>query len=207
MAVENMYVIVMIKAIIFDLNGVFITSPLLSDRFYSDFGIEPEIFLPALKEIMAKVRMPNAGSVYSYWKPYLGKWGVKLSQKEFEKYWFEAEEENGRLVDFAQELKNKGIKLFILSNNLRKRTEYYNAQFPFLTELFDKVYYSWQTGFIKPDERAYQLIFEENSLKPEECLYFDDSEYNVKVAQSLGINAHKFIDDNELIETINSSFA
>lgn len=192
----------MIKAIIFDLNGVFIKSPLLSDRFQHDFGVDPEAFLSALKEIMAVVRMPDASDVYEYWKPYLEKWDIQLTKEEFEKYWFESEAENRQLVGFAEELKNKGIKLYILSNNLRERTEYYNAHFPFLLELFDKVYYSWRTGFVKPDKRAYKLILDEYNLKPKECLYFDDSEHNVEVAQILGINAHKFTSDEDMIKMI-----
>jgi FMN phosphatase YigB (HAD superfamily) len=32
----------------------------------------------------------------------------------------------------------------------------------------------------------------ENNLKPEECVYFDDSEENIKMAKSLGIKAFLF---------------
>ena len=61
----------MIKAIIFDLNGIFIQSPKLSDRFAKDFGISSEVFLPKLSEIMNKVRQPSAGSSFIYWEPVL----------------------------------------------------------------------------------------------------------------------------------------
>jgi beta-phosphoglucomutase-like phosphatase (HAD superfamily) len=42
----------MIKAIIFDLNGVFIHSPKLSERFEKDFGVPTAQFLPKLGKIM-----------------------------------------------------------------------------------------------------------------------------------------------------------
>lgn len=182
-----------IKAIIFDLNGVFTLSRKLSDRFREDFGIGEEVFLPVLKEIMAQVRKPGARDMYSYWQPHLEKWKVPLNENQFLNYWFASEKENSEMIEIAEELKRKGITLFILSNNLRERTKYYNEQFSFLNTLFEKVYYSWQTGFIKPDRRAYQLVLEENNLRPEECLYFDDSQTNVDVATALGIESYLFV--------------
>ena len=193
------------KAIIFDLNGVFISGPLLSDRFRDDFNVPIDNFLDALKEIMAKVRMPNAPEVYELFIPYLEKWNVKLSKQEFYNYWFGAENQNEKLIEFAKTIKDKGIKLFVLSNNLKERSAYYDVHFPFIDEVFDKTYYSWQTGLVKPDTRAYELILQENNLKPEDCLYFDDSEKNVEAAKSLGINAFTFTNPEDVIGIINKS--
>jgi HAD superfamily hydrolase (TIGR01509 family) len=141
---------------------------------------------------MAKVRMPNAASLYSYWEPHLREWKVAMTEQEFMDFWFNAEKENSEMVALAHELKEKGVRLFILSNNLRERAAYYAEHFPFLNDLFEKVYYSWQTGFVKPDVRYFELVLNENNLKPEECIFFDDSEKNVAVAQSLGIESHLF---------------
>lgn len=180
-----------IKAIIFDLNGIFIQGPKLSDLFREKFGIASEDFLPVLKEVMAKIRMPNAGNSFSYWEPYLKKWNINLSEKELLKIWFSSEKEVPDMVKLAKDLKNKGLKIFILSNNFLERVEYYK-NFPFLEEIADKIYYSWQTGFVKPDIRAYQKILSDYNLKPEECLYFDDSKNNVEVATQLGIKSFLF---------------
>jgi HAD superfamily hydrolase (TIGR01509 family) len=187
----------MIKAIIFDLNGVFIQSPKLSDRFYNNFGVQLEIFMPALKEIMGTVRRPNAKSAFSYWKPYLEKWNVNLSEKEFFDFWFIAEKENPEMIELSKKLKEQGIKIFILSNNFTERTKYYDENLPFLKEVFEKVYYSWQTGFVKPDINAFQNLLTENGLSPEECVYFDDSEKNIIIADSIGIKGFIFKDAKE----------
>lgn len=180
------------KAVIFDLNGVFILSPKLSDRFKDAYGIEQERFLPALSDVMSHVRLPGAEDMYSYWEPYFKSWGLIVSEEEFTDFWFNAEQENAEMVALARELKAKGVRLFILSNNLRERSAYYDTHFPFLRELFEKQYYSWQTGFIKPDMRCFETVLAENNLKPEECLFFDDSEKNVAVANSLGIENYVF---------------
>lgn len=184
------------KTIIFDLNGVFIVTPRLSDRFLNDFGVSIDEFMPALSEIMDKVRLPDAVSSYSLWAPYLKKWGIGFSENEFLDYWFSAEvKANEELVEIARKLKNKGYKLIIMSNNFRERAEYYAKTFKFMGELFEKVYYSWQTGFVKPDARAFQQIFTDFNLQPSDCIYFDDSDKNIQLAESLGIESYIF-DEN-----------
>ncbi|MAG44606.1 hypothetical protein CL633_01830 [bacterium] len=154
---------------------------------------------------MAQVRMPNAPDFYQLWKPYLKKWGVKLTEQEFLDFGFTAEKENQELIKLAQELKAKELKLFILSNNFKERTAYYNKKFSFLKELFDKVYYSWQTGFVKPSPGAYRILLSENNLKPEECIYFDDSENNVKIANSLGIKSFVFENEEQIRQILKNN--
>ena len=106
-----------IKAVIFDLNGIFLQSPKLSDRFEKDFGISPLIFIPELMKIMKEVRKPNAKPAFMYWEPILKKWNIKLTESEFWDYWFKAEIPSEKMIKYAQILRSKGIKVFILSNN------------------------------------------------------------------------------------------
>jgi len=192
----------MIKAIIFDLNGIFIQSPKLSDRFEKDFGISSEIFLPKLSEIMNKVRQPNTGKSFNYWEPVLKEWNIKLSEQEFWKYWFEVEEPSERMISFAKKLKERGIKIFVLSNNFKERAEYY-GHYPWMHEVVDKAYFSCQTGFVKPNTEAWKLVLKENNLEPEECLYFDDQEKNIKASEEVGIKAFMFINEVGLEKTVN----
>ena len=63
----------MFKAVIFDLNGVFLLSEPLSSRFEEKFDVAKDLFLPALKEIMVVVRQPDAQALL---KLYLDQWQV-----------------------------------------------------------------------------------------------------------------------------------
>ena len=178
-----------IRTILFDLNGVFIDAPALSQRFQTAYGVPVEEFLPALKQVMGIARLPDAGDSFALWKPYLEKWGIGLTREDFFDLWFSAEQDNTNRVELAQRLKTKGFRLFLISNNFRERTDYYAGHFPWINEIFEKAYYSWQTGLVKPNPEAYELILTENRLNPEECAYFDDSAENLASAASLGILA------------------
>lgn len=194
----------MIKAVIFDLNGVFLESAPLSSRFEKKYRVPVDQFLPALKEVMDQVRKPNAPRAFDLWKPYLDSWKLDLTEKEFYDFWFSGEKMVPELVDYAKKLKDEGLKIFILSNNFKERTIYYRTQLPGIFDDFHGVYFSWETGFVKPSIETYQNILEKNNLKAEECLYFDDSEKNIEVARSLGINSELYKGLKETSKTVES---
>jgi len=196
----------MIKAIIFDLNGVFIKSPKLSDRFRDDFGIEESVFMPVLNQIMQKIRQPENKNTFSLWKPYLEEWNVSFSEKQFFDYWFGKEGIDHELFNSVKALKEQGYRLFILSNNFKERAAYYQKEFPELIGMlgiFDRVYYSWQTGFVKPDPKAFETLLSENCLRPEECIYFDDSIKNVEQASVLGIKSYIYAGIKDMNNKLN----
>ncbi len=183
----------MFKAVIFDLNGVFIKSDKrLSERFADEFGVKKEDFMPVLEDIMSQVRKPGSTHIYDHWKPYLERWRIPFEKQQFLDFWFQVEKEVLEMQALAGRLCAKGLELFILSNNFPERSAHYEKEYPFLKKIFKKIYYSWQTGFVKPDPRAFQNLLNENRLQPEECVYFDDSAHNVKVARELGIEAFHF---------------
>jgi len=192
----------MLKAAIFDLNGIFLQSPKMSDRFEKDFNIPISVFIPKLMKIMEATRKPNAEPAFSYWKPALDEWNVNLSESEFWDYWFKSEIQSEKMINFSKHLREKGIKVFILSNNFKERAEYY-GHYPWVHEAVDKVYFSWQTGFVKPDVKAWELVLSENNLKPEDCIYFDDQQKNLDASESVGIKSYMFTNEAELENIIN----
>jgi HAD superfamily hydrolase (TIGR01509 family) len=187
----------MIKAVIFDLNGVFLKSEYLSSRMKDTFGVETKDFVPALNSVMDVVRKPNAPKIFNLWKPYFEKWGLNLQESEFLNFWFSGEQIIPELVEYVKELRDKKIEVYVLSNNFRERTEYYRKQFTDLFNEFSGAYFSWETGFVKPEKEAYENLMTEHKLRPEECVYFDDSQKNIDVALGLGIKAAKYVGLNE----------
>lgn len=180
----------MIKAIIFDLNGVFLESQLLSTRFCQKFpNVSEEEFVQALKDVMSQVRKPGVSNAFKLWQPYFQKWGLSLSSNDFWQFWFSGEHLVPKLLEYAQTFRQKGIKVFILSNNFKERTQYYREHFPEIFSSVDGSYFSWETGFVKPEPSTFTNLLERNNLKPEETIFFDDQDKNIETATSLGIVA------------------
>jgi len=122
---------------------------------------------------MEIVRKPNAPNHYQLWTKHLKKWKLNLSEDEFFWYWFSGEHIMGELLEYVKKLKSKGMKIFLLSNNFKERTKYYKEYFPQIFTVVDEAYFSWETGLVKPDEKAFLKILQENKLQPEQCVYFD----------------------------------
>ena len=184
----------MIQAVFFDLNGVLITSEFLSNRFEETYGVSKEKFIQALKAIMTVVRKPDAPPMYSLWIEYFEEWGLTLSESDFLQFWFSGESINNDALEYAKQLKEKGVKVLVVSNNFRERTQYYRSHFPELFENIDAAYFSWETGFVKPSIEAISHALNEHHLNPSEVVYFDDSNENIEAAKSLGVDGQLWVD-------------
>lgn len=111
---------------------------------------------------------------------------------------------NALLLDFPDEnirllekLKAEGrYRLFLLSNTNRIHHTNYSEQlhrrfgYASLGELLDKEYYSFEMGLRKPDLRIYEQLLNDAQIRPEESLFIDDLEENIKSAQKAGMLGH-----------------
>ncbi|KAF9920735.1 hypothetical protein BGZ67_001018, partial [Mortierella alpina] len=58
-----------------------------------------------------------------------------------------------------------------------------------LDSLFEKVFYSHEIGFLKPDVPVFQVVIDDQGLVPGETLFMDDSAVNIAAAKSYGLQA------------------
>jgi len=184
----------MLKAVFFDLNGVLIISEYLSDRFEVAYDVPSEDFIPALKNVMDVVRKPSAPNMFSLWVPYFKKWQINLNEGDFLNFWFMGESVNKEALTYVESLRSKGIKVFVVSNNFRERTLFYRSQFSEIFDNLDDAYFSWETGNVKPDREAIEYVLNEQNIKPEEVVYFDDSQKNIEVAKNIGVDGQLWVD-------------
>lgn len=92
---------------------------------------------------------------------------------------------NVEILELIKELKNKGYKIYILSNN-NKEAEKYLLEIPDF-KAFDGWIFSCDYQIMKPDSRIYNILFENYNLKPEECFFIDDSRKNIETGNKLGM--------------------
>lgn len=104
-------------------------------------------------------------------------------------------------VRLLPELKKRGFKLFYLSNFPidifdEVRTGYYFFRY------FDGGLISSEAKYSKPDIRIYEILLEKYNLVPQECLFVDDIEINVRAAESLGMTGLVYHGSHEIAREI-----
>lgn len=84
-------------------------------------------------------------------------------------------------------LKKQGFRLYFLSNfPLDIFEEVKNGYYFF--KYFDGGVISAEAKSSKPDARIYEILMEKYNLVPNQCLFIDDLEVNVRAAEAAGMN-------------------
>lgn len=109
-----------------------------------------------------------------------------------EKWHFDMRPVEGAL-SFCDYLKQRGYRLFVLSNASDLFYQYFPQAVP--VEYFEGIVVSADLHLIKPNREIYEYLLEKYGLKAEECLFLDDMRENVEGARALGIQAHRFQND------------
>jgi len=107
-------------------------------------------------------------------------------------------------VRLLPELKKQGFMLYFLSNFPIDIFEEVKTGYYFF-KYFDGGIISAEVKFTKPDKRIYETLLKKYSLIPEECLYIDDLEINVKAAETLGMKGFFTSGSLELSKEIESA--
>jgi putative hydrolase of the HAD superfamily len=87
------------------------------------------------------------------------------------------------MLEGIRKLRQAGVRTAMLSNSWGG-TGYPRDLFP---EIFDAVVISSEVGMRKPEERIFRHAAGLLGLAPEECVFIDDIEANVRAAQALGL--------------------
>jgi 2-haloacid dehalogenase len=94
-------------------------------------------------------------------------------------------------IALLEELKERGVPLYALSNWNADTFERTRALFPFLAN-FDGLVISGVVGLAKPDPGIYRHLLDRSALPPEQILFVDDRVENVDAGRALGIRGHLF---------------
>ena len=176
----------MITTIIFDLSEVLISGLIgIEKKLAPAVNLSEGDFLKSLRTDSFKELMKGKISEDEYLEDIFKKnnWKAdKESDRKVIRKNFHNEVEG--MIKLIEEL-NKKYKLVLLSDHAVEWIDYVDKIHPFLN-LFDKKYYSFQSGEIKREKFAFELLLKENNLQASECLFIDDSKTNIKVAEEVG---------------------
>lgn len=188
----------MIKAVIFDLDGVYFKNG--KSNFIKslvDLGVSEDeakrVFLKS--DLMNKSYKAGKISGEEFWTWAAKEWNIKKSPEELIKILQKGYELNEIAMPLIKLLKAKGIKLIICSNNFKERIKCLDERFNFVKD-FDYSILSYEYGILKPE--LFKKIKEKTGFDNSEVLILDDGEDLIKEAIRQGFNAVLCKDNDDL---------
>jgi putative hydrolase of the HAD superfamily len=201
-----------IRALICDFGGV-LTTPL--EQGFRDYQEASGISLEQLGTAMARATQEHGEM------PLFALERGEISEEEFgaqlaahldgrfdiddlrERY-FASLHPNREMIDFVRELRDRGLRTALCTNNVREWEPLWRAKLPEIDEVFEVVVDSGFVGMRKPEPGIYELTLERlgAGLTFAECLFVDDLEHNCEAARQLGMSAVRFRDNPQAIAEV-----
>jgi 2-haloacid dehalogenase len=100
-------------------------------------------------------------------------------------------------VELLKELKERGLRLYALTNWSHETFPAARSRFAFL-EWFEGIVVSGEERLAKPDPEIFYRLLMRYDIVPSRAVYIDDSPRNVSVAAGLGLHALRFVDAHRL---------
>ncbi len=197
-----------IKNLIFDLGNVILNiDTKLSAKAFAQYGMndfEKLYTLASQNELFDRLEI---GSITEneFYDEFRKVTGCKLDNQILEQCW------NALIMDFPvariemlKRLKNEGkYRTFILSNTNIIHYRFYTALLnrtygvDGLESLVEHAYFSHEIGLKKPNRDIFDHVVANSHIKPEESIFIDDNEANIKAAKALGFNTI-FLKNNDM---------
>lgn len=98
---------------------------------------------------------------------------------------------NASLFPLIEELKEKGLRLVLLSNTSECHYLRIYAEYPVL-HLFDEQVLSYQVGALKPSEKIFLHALSKANCDPQHCFYTDDIPEFIQGAKKVGLDSELF---------------
>ncbi len=207
-----------IEAVISDFGGV-LTSPLLDTfvAFQKSSGISFEQLGVAMVKLserhgvnplfeLESGRMTEARYLELMSMQLSDQLGRSVSLSGFGERFLANLDPNQRMIDYMRELRDRGYRLAICTNNVREWEQRWRAKLP-VDDMFEVVIDSAFVGVRKPEARIYELTLERLGVEPGEALLIDDLELNCDAARALGIEAVWFRSTEQAIAEVEAALA
>jgi putative hydrolase of the HAD superfamily len=207
-----------IEAVVSDFGGV-LTTPLMASflALQDEVGISPEDFGEAIRVVRDK---DGENPLYALERgettedeflerlndglePLLGH---RPHLHRFGEMFFGALDANEPMIELMRELKADGLRMAMLTNNVREWEPRWRAMLP-VDEIFETIVDSAFVGARKPEPRIYELTVERLGLPAGACLLVDDLAVNCEGARDAGLQAVHFQDNEQAIAEIRAALA
>jgi putative hydrolase of the HAD superfamily len=109
---------------------------------------------------------------------------------------------NEPMIELMRELRGRGLRMAMLTNNVREWEPLWRAKLP-VDEIFEVVVDSAFVGMRKPEREIYELTLERlGDVTAGECVFVDDVDVNCAMAAELGMTAVHYVSPEQAIAEI-----
>jgi putative hydrolase of the HAD superfamily len=190
----------MIKNIIFDLGNVIVQNPTMEvvKQFFKNTEdaeiLNNYIFKSEYWKMMDLGQIDNETIANEIEEKRLVEISDYTEVHNFMNNWFSKCLPNIETMEVAKRLKEKGYKLYILSNMAKATYEYLSKTYEFFS-IVDGAIVSANIGIKKPDRKIFDILLEKYSLNAEDCVLIDDDDTNrtLEMANALGIKGRRVL--------------
>jgi HAD superfamily hydrolase (TIGR01509 family) len=190
----------MIKAIIFDCFGVLVGKGF--DNTYRKAGGDPAHDRTFIEKTLNKAHLGLISE--REFQRQMAK-QLKISSGDWNRSMRVAEQLNTELLACVKEL-HTSYKTAILSNANREVMDHLIGK-NLLQKDFDEVIVSAELGIAKPDQHIYQVVIDRLNVKFNECLYIDNRQSFLDVAEQLGMRVFLYVGFSDFQKNLNSLLA
>jgi putative hydrolase of the HAD superfamily len=205
-----------IRAVVSDFGGV-LTTPLLHSfaAIQDDIGISAESLGRAMREGLGEdeelplFRLERGEISEDEFLERLSDGletilGHRPHLHHFRHMFFDALDPNEEMIGLMRELKASGLKMALLTNNVKEWEPLWRSMLP-VDEIFEEIVDSAFVGCRKPEPQIYELTLERIGVPAEACLFIDDLHTNCEGAEALGMRAVHFRDNEQAIGEIRAA--
>ncbi len=196
----------MVKAVIFDLGGVYFEdgTEVCVEKISKEYNLSPE----AVKSVLSN--SSKLGGDYrrgkisenEFWDGAIKTWGIDAKTEDLSRAWLTCYTPIEGTEEIIIKLKKQGLRLYILSDNVKERVNYLQERYNFLN-YFDDTVFSYEVHIVKPDgPDIFKEAVKKAGVEESEIVYVDDVEKYVKEGEKLGINAIHFKNPTQLEEEL-----
>ena len=130
--------------------------------------------------------------------------GPGTSLRGMRDVYFEHLHPNGPMIDFMAALRGRGLRMALLTNNVREWEPQWRAKLPEIDAIFEVVVDSAFFFMGTPATEIYTLTLERlgGDVRAEECVFVDDLDVNCETARALGMRPVHFVSAEQAIPEI-----
>lgn len=198
----------MIKAIIFDLGGVYFTdgTKIAIDKLSRKYNVDKMKVENIMKvgdilkvgDTLGQEYRKGNLTANEFWNKVKRLLKIKASNKELNNIWVKGYSLIRGTLAIIKKLKKSGIDVYFLSDTVKERIAYLQNKYKFL-ENFDGGIFSYKLHTSKFEgEGIFKLALKKTNENPRNVIYVDDKEMYVETAKKIGMNSIAFKNPKQL---------